>query len=133
MTKHNSFKGASLTLAAVAASGATANTPDADILITDFDSPVPSVLSSPELASDHDDLLIDLTWFEDETQHVIVAEQHDGTWAGGVGGGSDNIITPTRPRTIGDRFFSGNMMGGLAAIAAVAVLGWGWLRRRRKG
>ncbi|MBM1220041.1 hypothetical protein JQU44_06825 [Ponticoccus sp. SC2-30] len=130
LRQHKTLKGTTITLAAVAASGASANIPDEDI-ITHFEEPDTTIITSADNLGHDDDLLIDPSWFHDESEAYDVAESHH-TYFGG--GGGDNIITtPSRPLTIRDKLFSGNMMGGLAAIAAVAVLGWGWLRRRRKG
>ena len=143
MKHRKTLKGATMTLAALAANGATANTPDEniiveqvyddDILITQFDDPDQTLIAPQDLAEpDSDiDIFADTSSFGEEADSYDVAELH-WTYFGGTG--DDNVITtPTRPKTIGDRFFSGNMMGGVAAIAAIAVLGWSWIRRRRKG
>ena len=61
----------------------------------------------------------------------LVAEQHDGTWVGGVG---RDVISTTKPRTrLRDQLTRGNMAGGLALLAGLAWLGWTALRRRRRG
>jgi uncharacterized protein (TIGR03382 family) len=130
MKNRKALKGTSMTLAAIAAGSASANIPDDDI-ITQFEEPETTIIASGDDPGHDGDLLIEPSWFHDESETYDVAELH---WTYFGGGGEDNVITtPTRPKTIGERFFSGNMMGGLAAIAAVAVLGWGWIRRRRKG
>lgn len=129
MRQHKTLKGTTITLAAVAASGASANIPDEDI-ITHFEEPDTTIITSADHLGHDDDLLINPSWFHDESEAYDVAELH---WTYYGGGGEDSISSPPRPKTIRDRLFTGNMMGGLAAIAAVAVLGWGWLRRRRKG
>ena len=116
-------------LVAAAATGAAAHIPDGDTLI---DAPV---VTAPDVASALDaplDLL-DLAELDDPRflgGAYLVAEDHDGTWAGGVG--RDVIKTGDRTRSFRDRLSRGGVAGGLAVIAAFAVLAWTAIRRRMR-
>ena len=127
-----------------AASGASAHIGEGDTLITE------PLLPDGHVAAEGLDLLdAPLDWIDPAAAAAprflegsyLVADQHDGTWAGGVGrdvvrsgdrAGGDRPSTGDRTRTIRDRLSRGGVAGSLAVIAAFAVLAWTAIRRRMR-